>query len=82
MKIEIAIKFLISNSKRKYSRFKSEYFNTNYVRNDLKNIINMIYYGEFEVQDGKKIPYIIMNYYSKNLKELERKIMKLKKMNS
>ena len=36
---KIAIKFLISNSKRKYSRFKSEYFNTNYVRNDLKNII-------------------------------------------
>lgn len=75
---KIAIKFLISNSKRKYSRFKSEYFNTNYVRNDLKNIINMIYYGEFEVQDGKKIPYIIMNYYSKNLKEFRKKNNEIK----
>ena len=75
---KIAIKFLISNSKRKYSRFKSEYFNTNYVRNDLKNIINMIYYGEFEVQDGKKIPYIVMNYYSKNLKEFRKKNNEIK----
>ena len=38
---EIAVKFLISSSERKYIRFKSEYFNTNYVRNELKNVVNM-----------------------------------------
>lgn len=36
---EIAIKFLISDSERKHIRFKSEYFNTNYVRNELKMLL-------------------------------------------
>lgn len=66
---EIAIKFLISDSERKHIRFKSEYFNTNYVRNELKNVVNMIHYGKLEIQDGVAIPYIIMTYYSKNLKK-------------
>lgn len=66
---EIAIKFLISDSERKHIRFKSEYFNTNYVRNELRNIVNMIHYGELEIQDGIVIPYIIMSRYSKNLKK-------------
>lgn len=66
---EIAIKFLISDSKRKHNRFKSEYFNTNYVRNELCNIVNMIHYDELEIQNGIVIPYIIMSRYSKNLKK-------------
>lgn len=66
---EIAIKFLISDSERKLIRFKSEYFNTNYVRNELCNIVNMIHYEELEIQDGIVIPYIIMSRYSKNLKK-------------
>ena len=65
---EIAIKILISDSERKHVRFKSEYFNTNYVRNELQNVVNMIHYGELEIQDGIVIPYIIMTRYSKNLK--------------
>lgn len=65
---EIAIKFLISDSKQKNVRFRSEYFNTNYIRNELKNVVNMIQYGELEIQDGVVIPYIIMNSYLKNLK--------------
>ena len=48
---EIAIKFLVSDLKSKRMRFKSEYFNTNYVRNELRNIVNMIHYGELELQD-------------------------------
>ena len=68
----IAIKFLISNSTRKLVRFKSEYFNTNYVRSELKNIVNMIHYGELEIQDGVAVPYIIMTHYSKNLKQYRR----------
>lgn len=64
---EIAIKFLISDSEHKHVRFKSEYFNTNYVRDELKNIVNMIYYGELELQSDISIPYIIMTRYSKNL---------------
>ena len=66
---EVAIKFLISDLGRKHIRFKSEYFNTNYVRNELKNVVNMIHYGEFEIQNGVTIPYIIMTRYSKNLKK-------------
>lgn len=66
---EIAIKFLISDSKRKVDRFKSEYFNTNYVRDELCNIVNMIHYEKIEIQEGIVIPYIIMSRYSKNLKK-------------
>ena len=66
---EIAIKFLISDSERKVVRFKSEYFNTNYVRDELCNIVNMIHYEEIEIQEGVVIPYIIMSRYSKNLKK-------------
>lgn len=62
-------KFLISNSERKVNRFKSEYFNTNYVKEELRNIVNMIHYDELEIQDGIVIPYIIMNVYLKNLKK-------------
>lgn len=70
---EIAIKFLISDSERKYVRFKSEFFNTNYVRNELLNVVNMIHYGELKIQEEMKIPYIIMTRYSKNLKRYRQK---------
>ena len=66
---EIAIKFLITDSERKCTRFKSEYFNTNYVRDELCNIVNMIYYGELQIEDETIIPYIIMSPYAKNLKK-------------
>lgn len=66
---EIAIKFLISDSERKHIRFKSEYFNTNYARNELKNVVNMIHYGELEIHSEVAIPYIIMTRYPKNLKK-------------
>lgn len=75
---EIAIKFLISDLERKHVRFKSEYFNTNYVRNELQNVVNMIHYGEFEIQDGIVIPYIIMNRYSKNLKRYRKEKSEIK----
>ena len=65
---KIAIKFLVSDSERKQVRFKSEYFNTNYARNKLKNIVNMIHYGELKIQDNVVVPYIIMSCYLKNLK--------------
>ena len=76
-KKKIAVKFLISDSERKYVRFKSEYFNTNYVRNELINVVNMIHYGELEIQDGVAIPYIIMTYYSKNLKKYRKEKLKI-----
>ena len=76
---EIAIKFLISDSERKHVRFKSEYFNTNYVRNELKNIVNMIHYGELEISDGVVVPYIIMTCYSKNLKKYRKEKSEIKK---
>jgi len=66
---KIAIKFLITDSERKCTRFKSEYFNTNYVRDELCNIVNMIYYGELQIEDETIIPYIIMSSYVKNLKK-------------
>lgn len=69
---EIAIKFLISDSEQKYIRFKSEYFNTNYIRNELVNVVNMIHYGELEIQDKIVVPYIIMTCYAQNLKSYRR----------
>ena len=68
----VAVKFLISDSERKYRRFKSEYFNTNYVKNDLCNIVNMIHYDEVEIEEGIIIPYIIMSKYCKNLKKYKK----------
>ena len=65
-KKEIAIKFLISDSKRKINRFKSEYFNVNYIRNELKNIVNMIYYGELKIKEG------VQNTLDLFLKKLEK----------
>lgn len=38
---KIAIKFLISDSTQKHVRFESEYFNTNYARCELKNVVNI-----------------------------------------
>lgn len=66
---EVAIKFLVSDSTQKRTRFKAEYFNTNYVKNKLHNIVNMIQYGEFEIGKEVFIPYIIMSRYSENLKQ-------------
>ena len=66
---EIAVKFLISDSDRKLVRFKSEYFNTNYVRDELCNIVNMIHYEELVIDEWGIVPYIIMSRYSYNLKK-------------
>ena len=76
---EIAIKFLISDSNRKLNRFKSEFFNTNYVRNELKNVVNMIHYGELELSDGIVVPYIIMTRYSSNLKDYKKRKNEIEK---
>lgn len=65
---EIAVKFLMTDSERKICRFKSEFLNTNYVRNKLCNIVNMIHYDELIIREDIIIPYIIMSRYSKNLK--------------
>lgn|GEM_PF-3393854 len=65
----VAIKFLTTDSKKKYLRFKSEFFNTNYVKNKLINIVNMIQYDELKLTDEISIPYIIMSKYEKNLKK-------------
>ena len=70
---EVAVKFLISDSKRKITRFKSEYFNTNYLKNELCNVVNMIHYDELKIRDGIIVPYIIMSKYSKNLKKYKEK---------
>jgi serine/threonine-protein kinase len=65
----VAIKFLISDSKKKYLRFKSEFFNTNYVKYNLFNVVNMIHYDELRITDELTIPYIIMSQYEMNLKK-------------
>lgn len=75
---KVAVKFLISDSERKNSRFKSEYFNTNYVKNELCNIVNMIHYDEVEIQKGVFIPYIIMSVYSMNLKKYKKEKQEIK----
>lgn len=65
----VAIKFLVTDSKKKYIRFKSEYFNTNYVKNNLISTVNMIYYDELKLTNELSIPYIVMSKYEKNLKQ-------------
>lgn len=74
---EIAIKFLIADSERKLVRFKSEYFNTNYVRDNLCNIVNMFHYEELKIQDEIIIPFIIMSRYSNNLKKYRKEKSKI-----
>lgn len=64
---EIAIKFLLSGQSEKRSRFKAEFFNTNYVRNNLRNVVNMIHYGELAITGEVMVPYIIMPRYAQNL---------------
>ncbi len=76
---EIAIKFLISDSERKINRFRSEYFNVNYIRNELQNIVNMIYYDELKIKEGVVVPYILMSSYSKNLKKYKNEMDEIKK---
>lgn len=66
---DVAVKFLIPNSKKKITRFKSKFFNVNYVRNELINIVNIIHYDELKISNAIVIPYIIMPKYSKNLKK-------------
>ncbi|MDI9539888.1 MAG: protein kinase [Bacillota bacterium] len=70
---EIAVKFLTFLSDSKKERFRSEYFNTNYVRSDLNNVVNMIHYDELKLNEDSfntyNIPYILMSVYSKNLKK-------------
>jgi len=66
---EIAIKFLVTESSEKRTRFLSEYFNINYVRAQLRDIINMIAYGELSIKDECIVPYIIMNVYKQSLKK-------------
>ena len=68
---EVAIKFLISDSERKKTRFKSEFFNTNYVKNELCHVVNMIHYDELLIEETS-IPYIIMSKYSQNLKSFQK----------
>lgn len=69
---EVAVKFLISDSENKKRRFKSEFFNTNYVKNKLYHVVNMIHYDEVIMNEEISIPYIIMSRYSQNLKSYRR----------
>ena len=66
---DVAVKFLISDLEKKQTRFKSEFFNTNFVRNKLFRVVNMIHYDELLINDGVVIPYIIMSKYKYNLKK-------------
>ena len=68
---ELAIKFLITDSREKHKRFLAEYFNINYFRSELKYIANMIYYGEIELDNECHIliPYILMTKYKESLKQ-------------
>lgn len=74
----MAVKFLLSISNRKINRFKSEYFNTNYVRDELNNIVNLIYYGEVMVKEDILVPYIIMPQYIENLKKYRKEKNEIK----
>jgi len=65
----VAIKFLITDSSKKGLRFKSEFFNTNYVRAKLSNIVNMIHYDELNTENDISIPYIVMSRYKENLRK-------------
>ncbi|MBE5934296.1 MAG: serine/threonine protein kinase [Lachnospiraceae bacterium] len=71
---KVAIKFLITDNNKKIIRFRAEYFNTNYVKNELCNIVNMINYGELTIQKDIVIPYIIMSLYKENLKKYSKDI--------
>lgn len=64
---DVAIKFLLSDQKAKKTRFRAEFFNTNYARNNMVNVANMIHYAELPLDDTIVVPYIIMSKYCSNL---------------
>lgn len=76
----VAIKFLVTDSSEKSTRFRSEYFNTNYVRDKLCNIVNMLYYGEVALCAELTIPYIVMSKYSENLRSYRNKLAEIKEV--
>lgn len=69
----VAIKFLIEYSSKKLERFKAEYLNISIVRNNLKNIVNYILYGELNA-NGAIFPYIIMQIYPISLKSRKKQL--------
>ncbi|MGE7686747.1 serine/threonine protein kinase [Peribacillus simplex] len=66
---EVAIKFLVQDSRSKLQRFKAEYFNINLL-GDRSNIVNYINYEEIPLENGYLIPAIIMKRYDKALIDL------------
>ena len=74
---DVAIKFLVTDSSKKVKRFQSEYFNTNYVRDKLCNIVNMLYYGEVTLCAGLTVPYIVMSKYSENLRSYRNRLAEI-----
>lgn len=74
---DVAIKFLVTDSSKKIKRFQSEYFNTNYVRDKLCNIVNMLYYGEVTLCAGLTVPYIVMSKYSENLRSYRNRLAEI-----
>lgn len=74
---EIAIKFLVADTEEKYQRFISEYFNINFIRDKLINIVNMISFGILKIDHDNEIipiPYIIMSKYEKSLKNYHNEV--------
>lgn len=74
---DVAIKFLVTDSSKKIKRFQSEYFNTNYVRDKLCNIVNMLYYGDVALCAELTVPYIVMSKYSENLRSYRNRLAEI-----
>ncbi|MDZ4992303.1 protein kinase [Clostridium perfringens] len=69
---EVALKFLVEESKRKLVRFKAEYFNVNLINYD-KSIVRYIDYDEIII-DEYSFPIIIMKKYDNSLKEYRKSL--------
>lgn len=69
--VPVAIKFLVTNDKKKLDRFKSEYINISMVKDELINIVNNLHYEIINIKEGSKkytYNYILMKRYCKSLK--------------
>ncbi|WP_278575737.1 protein kinase domain-containing protein [Fusobacterium ulcerans] len=79
-KIPVAIKFLVTDDKKKLDRFKSEYINISMVKDELVNVANILHYETLNIKEGAEkstYNYILMKKYCKSLKIKRKELPKI-----
>lgn len=65
---EVAVKFLINNSKKKLDRFKAEYINMSIAKEKLRMVVDCYHFEILEISNYN-VPFYIMKKYEASLKK-------------